>query len=109
MFSDQLTKTFSAVCLLYAMEVAPHLNRPLGLVETSWGGTPIEAWSSSDAIAKCQPARMKRYFYRSTIQCEHLGLVVECLAKQFTWLRKIRNVKKGKRKIRILFEIDSIC
>ena len=26
----------------------------LGLVDTDWGGTPVEAWSSPDALAKCK-------------------------------------------------------
>ncbi|WAR15849.1 SIAE-like protein [Mya arenaria] len=50
--TDTATQQFSAVCLLYALEVAPYINRPIGLVETSWGGTTIEVWSSPDAIAK---------------------------------------------------------
>ena len=27
---------------------------PAGLVDTDWGGTPVEAWSSPDALAKCK-------------------------------------------------------
>ncbi|KAH3740767.1 hypothetical protein DPMN_047478 [Dreissena polymorpha] len=52
--NDNVTKTFSAVCLLYALELAPHLNRPIGLVESAWGGTPIQVWSSPDAIDACK-------------------------------------------------------
>ncbi|KAL4233117.1 hypothetical protein ACF0H5_007802 [Mactra antiquata] len=51
--NDARTGDFSAVCLLYAMELIPHINRPIGLVETSVAGTPIEAWSSPDALAVC--------------------------------------------------------
>lgn len=51
--SDVGTQHFSAVCLLYAMNIAPHINRPIGLVETAYGGTMIEAWSSPDAINIC--------------------------------------------------------
>ncbi|XP_045196973.2 sialate O-acetylesterase-like [Mercenaria mercenaria] len=57
--ADKYTNAFSAVCLLYAEELSPHINRPIGLVETAWGGTPIEAWSSPDALANCTH-RMKR-------------------------------------------------
>ena len=52
---------FSAVCLLYAMELAPHVNRPIGLIEADWGGTPVEAWSSPDARSACSQ-RQKRYY-----------------------------------------------
>ncbi|XP_053397524.1 sialate O-acetylesterase-like isoform X2 [Mercenaria mercenaria] len=51
--NDVGTQHFSAVCLLYAMNIAPHINRPIGLVQTAYGGTMIEAWSSPDAIATC--------------------------------------------------------
>lgn len=50
---DYGTQHFSAVCLLYAIKLAPHINRPIGLVQTAYGGTQIEAWSSPDAMATC--------------------------------------------------------
>ncbi|XP_060572916.1 sialate O-acetylesterase-like [Ruditapes philippinarum] len=57
--ADKYTGLFSAVCLLYAVELAPHINRPIGLVQTAWGGTPIESWSSPGALSTCSH-RMKR-------------------------------------------------
>ncbi|KAK3097659.1 hypothetical protein FSP39_011831 [Pinctada imbricata] len=51
--SEATIKYFSAVCWLYGKYLSQHLNRPIGLVETNWGGTPIESWSSSDALQKC--------------------------------------------------------
>ncbi|XP_052802563.1 sialate O-acetylesterase-like isoform X1 [Mya arenaria] len=44
---------FSAVCWLYGKYLYQQLKKPLGLVETSWGGTPVEAWSSPDVLNKC--------------------------------------------------------
>ncbi|KAL3884163.1 hypothetical protein ACJMK2_030383 [Sinanodonta woodiana] len=44
---------FSAVCWLYGKYLYPHIHRPIGLIESAWGGTIIEAWSSHDALAKC--------------------------------------------------------
>ncbi|KAL4224757.1 hypothetical protein ACF0H5_015454 [Mactra antiquata] len=44
---------FSAVCWLYGKHLYQKLKRPIGLVETSVGGTPVEAWSSKDALHKC--------------------------------------------------------
>jgi hypothetical protein len=38
---------------LYAKALAPHLGYPIGLVESNWGGTPIEPWSSRDALDAC--------------------------------------------------------
>ncbi|XP_041352047.1 sialate O-acetylesterase-like isoform X2 [Gigantopelta aegis] len=51
--TNESIPSFSAVCFLFAENVYPHLNYPIGLVQSSWGGTPIQAWSSPDAIRKC--------------------------------------------------------
>ncbi|XP_069138669.1 sialate O-acetylesterase-like [Argopecten irradians] len=44
---------FSAVCWLYGKYLYQKLGYPIGLVNTCWGGTPVEAWSSPDALLKC--------------------------------------------------------
>jgi len=44
---------FSAVCWVYGKAIHKALNVPIGLVATNWGGTPVEAWSSPDALKKC--------------------------------------------------------
>uniref|UniRef100_H2ZGF6 Sialate O-acetylesterase domain-containing protein n=1 Tax=Ciona savignyi TaxID=51511 RepID=H2ZGF6_CIOSA len=44
---------FSAVCWLYGRHLFDALQVPIGLVSSTWGGTPIEAWSSGDALNHC--------------------------------------------------------
>ncbi|KAE8295520.1 Sialate O-acetylesterase [Larimichthys crocea] len=44
---------FSAVCWLFGRYMNEHLKYPIGLVQSCWGGTPIEDWSSSRALQKC--------------------------------------------------------
>lgn len=44
---------FSAVCWMYGKYIHKALGVPIGLVDTNWGGTPVEAWSSPEALAKC--------------------------------------------------------
>lgn len=36
---------FSAVAYHFGRALAPHVERPIGLVVASWGGTPAEAWT----------------------------------------------------------------
>lgn len=48
---------FSAVCWLYGKYLYQKLLYPIGLIDTDWGGTPIEAWSSPDALAQCDPSK----------------------------------------------------
>ncbi|NXK89737.1 SIAE acetylesterase, partial [Formicarius rufipectus] len=44
---------FSAVCWLLGRSLYKTLGSPVGLVEAAWGGTPIEAWSSRQALQTC--------------------------------------------------------
>ncbi|XP_059144149.1 sialate O-acetylesterase-like isoform X2 [Physella acuta] len=44
---------FSAVCWLYGKALSEELGYPIGLVGTNYGGTPVEAWSSPQALQKC--------------------------------------------------------
>ncbi|KAM4651390.1 sialate O-acetylesterase isoform 2-T2 [Discoglossus pictus] len=44
---------FSAVCWLYGRYLYETLKYPIGLVESVWGGTPVEAWSSKRALKTC--------------------------------------------------------
>ncbi len=47
--------TFSAVAFFFGREIQSTLGVPIGLIHTSWGGTPAEAWTSREALA-AEPA-----------------------------------------------------
>ena len=47
------TGHFSAVCWLFARNMYDKFKIPIGLVASYWGGTPIQAWSSPDALKMC--------------------------------------------------------
>ena len=44
------------MCFLHGREILRKTGRPQGLLETSWGGTSIESWSSSAALQQCDGA-----------------------------------------------------
>ncbi|XP_065425101.1 sialate O-acetylesterase isoform X1 [Chrysemys picta bellii] len=44
---------FSAVCWLFGRHLYETLRYPIGLVESSWGGSCIEAWSSGRVLQEC--------------------------------------------------------
>src|SRR5215510_11021532 len=47
---DQVAQ-FSAVGYFFGRELYQKLKVPVGLIHTSWGGTPAEAWTSHEALA----------------------------------------------------------
>ena len=42
---------FSAVAYLFGRELAEREHVPIGLIDATWGGTPIDSWMSLDSIA----------------------------------------------------------
>ena len=49
--SPETTPEFSAVAFYFARKLSAEMNVPVGLISASVGGTPIEAWTSAEAIA----------------------------------------------------------
>jgi sialate O-acetylesterase len=43
--------SFSAVGYFFGRELYQRLKSPVGLIHTSWGGTPAEAWTSRETLA----------------------------------------------------------
>lgn len=48
--SPENAGSFSAAAYFFGRELHNELGAPIGLIHTSWGGTPAEAWSSSDVF-----------------------------------------------------------
>jgi sialate O-acetylesterase len=44
-------KDFSALCYFFALEMRKTHDGPLGLIDSSWGGSEIEAWIGPEALA----------------------------------------------------------
>ncbi|PAW79937.1 MAG: hypothetical protein B9S32_01015 [Verrucomicrobia bacterium Tous-C9LFEB] len=50
--SPEKTGSFSAVGYFFARKLNEDLNVPVGIINTSWGGTPSQSWTSVGAIEK---------------------------------------------------------
>jgi sialate O-acetylesterase len=50
--SPETVADFSAVAYFFAQKVHQETGLPIGLIHTSWGGTPAEAWTSERALKK---------------------------------------------------------
>lgn len=47
----EVAGTFSATAYFFAQKINAELNVPVGIIHSSWGGTPIEAWVSRKTLS----------------------------------------------------------
>jgi len=50
--SPESIPNFSAVAYLFGRKLHKELNVPIGLIQTAWGGTIVEAWTSGATLKK---------------------------------------------------------
>ena len=49
--TPETAATFSAVAYFFGREIAAREHVPVGLIDSTWGGTPAEAWVSLDSLS----------------------------------------------------------
>ena len=62
--SPQTVTNFSAVAYFFGRDLQKALGVPIGLIHTSWGGSPAEVWMSQDVLEShpdYKPAILDRY------------------------------------------------
>ena len=50
--NPETLKSFSAVAYYFGKQLQQKLNVPIGLINTSWGGTPAEVWTPEELVEK---------------------------------------------------------
>ncbi len=50
--TPETAKDFSAVAYFFGREIEEREHVPVGLIDSSWGGTPIDSWISLEAIGQ---------------------------------------------------------
>lgn len=48
--TPETAKEFSAVAYFFGREISAKENVPIGLIDSTWGGTPADAWVSMDTL-----------------------------------------------------------
>ncbi len=49
--TPEMAKDFSAVAYFFGRSIQQHEKVPIGLIDSTWGGTPAEAWTSMDGLS----------------------------------------------------------
>lgn len=57
--SPNTVGNFSAVAYFFGQQLQEILDVPVGMIHTSWGGSKVEAWISSDVLSKHQKINLE--------------------------------------------------
>jgi sialate O-acetylesterase len=82
--SPASVRSFSAAAYFFGKKIHETLKVPVGLIEASWGGTPIESWMSKDMLKKF-PA------FEATLH--QLDMCKDSLVVLNEWMSKFPSVK----------------
>jgi sialate O-acetylesterase len=63
-------KTASAVAYYFARSLHESLEVPIGIIQSTWGGTPVEAWTSREKLLESSITK-KQVLQNDTVQARH--------------------------------------
>jgi sialate O-acetylesterase len=66
--SPETVGPFSAVAYHFGVKLQKELGVPVGLIHSSWGGTPAQAWTSLEALELVPELRYYADSYRSAVK-----------------------------------------
>lgn len=90
--SPESAEGFSAVAYFFGRELFQKYNVPIGLINSSWGGTNIEAWMSEDLMGKHTSAQKVIAEMKGT----NFQDVMESYKKEFkAWEKKADELDLG--------------
>jgi len=78
--TPETAKDFSAVAYFFGREIEERENVPVGLIDSSWGGTPIESWISLETIAR-EPGLMPLFASRASFAQRYADRTAELAAE----------------------------
>jgi len=70
--SPETLHEFSGTAWFFAREMSENHGTPIGLINAAWGGTPVEAWMSHDALAAFPEKIALRNKYVDPVFCKTL-------------------------------------
>jgi sialate O-acetylesterase len=91
--SPKTIADFSATAYFFARNIYKEKNIPIGLIHSSWGGTLIEAWTSSGALSTIHDFDAEIQAMKSEVDQE--ALMKKYNADMAVWEKKLTDSDKG--------------
>jgi len=93
--SKETLHEFSGVAWFFAKKMYDKLEKkvPIGLINTAWGGTPVESWMSVEALAEFPDKIAEGRKYSDPAFCEEVAKKVNEATTQ--WETRLRNEDRG--------------
>lgn len=90
--SPETIKDFSAVAYFFGRELQGKLDVPIGLINTSWGGSAIEPWTPPVGFTSVPQVRQ---FFDQVEQADrdYIARLTEYAARRAAWLKAAEGVK----------------
>lgn len=79
--TPETAATFSAVAYFYGREIAAKENVPVGLIDSTWGGTPADSWVSMDTLGT-HPDLLPAFASRAHFADEQTNLDAQIAAEK---------------------------
>ncbi|GMV81424.1 MAG: 9-O-acetylesterase [Planctomycetota bacterium] len=95
--SPQTVSAFSAVGYFFARDLHAQLKVPVGVIHTSWGGTPAQAWTRKETLAN--DPDLKTYVERlEKALLEYPKIKADFDEKMKSWVEADKKAKEAKEK-----------
>lgn len=91
--SPKTVADFSATAYFFARKIYKEKNIPIGLIHSSWGGTLIEAWTSSGALTTIHDFDAQIQAMKS--ESDQEALLQKYNADMVVWEKQLRSSDKG--------------
>jgi sialate O-acetylesterase len=91
--SAETLHEFSSVAWFFARELYRKYKIPIGLVNTAWGGTPVEAWMSKEALSDFPGKIAEAQNFASPAYCEEISSKANAAIEE--WETNLRNKDTG--------------
>ena len=89
--SSETVPGFSAVAYFYGRHLHNNLDIPIGLIQTAWGGTIVEAWTSATSMKRI-PEFVEKVKYIESDKATNEEKLAEAKKNQAEWPDKIEKL-----------------